>query len=251
MHGIILAAGRGSRLGHLTEKKPKSFNKSGKKRYIDTIIDNYIKNNIKKINIIVGYKKDLFKKIRGKKIYNRKWQSSNIFYSLSRAEKILKSNTCIVSYSDIIYDKEAIKLLVKESGDIVILNNINWKKIWKIRFKNPLDDLENFNYSKSIDGNFLTKIGGKVKSMSLIKGQFAGLFKISPHGWKIISEFIKTNKIDINNLDITSFFSKLVKKNKKIIKVVNYNKSWFEIDTLEDFKNYKIYKIKKSSISKS
>ena len=58
MQGIILAAGRGSRLGHLTEKKPKSFNKSGKKRNIDTIIDNYIKNNIKKINIIVGYKKD-------------------------------------------------------------------------------------------------------------------------------------------------------------------------------------------------
>tara|TARA_B110000971_G_C19991764_1_gene492314 strand:- start:548 stop:1291 length:744 start_codon:yes stop_codon:yes gene_type:complete len=245
IQGIILTAGRGSRLGHLTEKKPKSFNKSGKRRYIDIIIDNFVKNNIKKINIIVGYKKNLFEKIKCNKIYNRRWGSSNIFYSLNKAKKILKLNTCIVSYSDIIYDKEAIKLLIKESGDIVILNNTNWKKIWKIRFKNPLDDLENFDYFSSTSGNFLTKIGGKAKSMSLIKGQFAGLFKVSPHGWKIISEFIKTNKIDINNLDITSFFSKLLKKNKKIIKVVNYNKSWFEIDTLRDYKNYKIYKRKK------
>ena len=39
LQGIILAAGRGSRLGYLTEKKPKSFNKSGDKRYIDIIIN--------------------------------------------------------------------------------------------------------------------------------------------------------------------------------------------------------------------
>ena len=35
-------------------------------------------------------------------------------------------------------------MLAKTKGDIVILNNVNWKKIWKLRFKNPLDDLENF-----------------------------------------------------------------------------------------------------------
>ena len=35
LQGIILAAGRGSRLGRLTENKPKSFNKTGNKRYID------------------------------------------------------------------------------------------------------------------------------------------------------------------------------------------------------------------------
>ena len=222
IQGIILAAGRGSRLGHLTDNKPKSFNKSGKKRYIDIIIDNFSINNIEKINIVIGYKKNLFKKFTQKKIINRKWSSSNILYSLSRANKILKNNTCIISYADIIYDKNAIELLIKEEGDIVILNNINWKKVWKLRFKNPLDDIENFDFYKSDNVKYLTKIGGKPKSISSVKGQFAGLFKISPYGWKIISEFIKNNKIDIINLDITSFFSKLIKKNKKIIKVVNY-----------------------------
>ena len=53
LQGIILAAGRGSRLGYLTKKKPKSFNKSGDKRYIDIIINNFIKNNIRKINIVM------------------------------------------------------------------------------------------------------------------------------------------------------------------------------------------------------
>ena len=54
----------------------------------------------------------------------------------------MNSKTCIISYSDIIYDKTAIKLLLKAKGDIVILNNIHWRKIWKLRFKNPLNDLE-------------------------------------------------------------------------------------------------------------
>ena len=131
LQGIILAAGRGSRLGHLTEYKPKSFNKSGNKRYIDIIIDNFNNNNINKLNIIVGYKKNLFKNFPYKKILNQQWKSSNIFYSLSRANKILKLNTCIVSYADIIYDKVINQLLIKTKGDIVVLNNANWKKVWQ------------------------------------------------------------------------------------------------------------------------
>lgn len=242
IQGIILAAGRGSRLGHLTEKKPKSFNKSGNKRYIDIVIKNFKENNINDINIIVGYKRKLFNKFPQKIIVNDKWKSTNIFYSLSKASKILKKNTCIVSYSDIIYDKKALKLLLKEKGDIVIINNKNWKKIWQMRFENPLDDLESFNYIKTASGKYLTQIGGKVKSIASVKGQFAGLFKISPKGWKRILIFNKECKIDIYKEDITSFFSKFLKKNKKIIKVVDYDKDWFEIDTLNDLKNYKIYR---------
>ena len=85
LQGIILAAGRGSRLGYLT--KPKSFNKSGDKRYIDIIINNFIKNNIRKINIVVGYKKHLFKNFPYKKIINKEWRSSNIFFSLNKQAK--------------------------------------------------------------------------------------------------------------------------------------------------------------------
>ena len=42
------------------------------------------------------------------------------------------------------------------------------------RFKNPLDDLETLIIQKK-NVKYLTGIGEKPKSMSLIKGQFAGL----------------------------------------------------------------------------
>lgn len=233
---IILAAGRGSRLKNLTKDKPKTFNKFNKKKYIDIIIENFLKNNLKKINIIVGYKKKLFETYKYKKIFNSKWKTRNIFFSLYKARKTLNNESCIISYSDIIYKKSAIKLLKKTKGEIVILNNANWKKTWKLRFKKPLKDLESFDYSKDSRGYYLTKIGCDVKNLLEIKGQFAGLFKITPKGWKIIIDFIKKEKLNINYLDMTSFFSKFIKKHSRVIKVVHYNKLWFEIDTVQDFK---------------
>ena len=70
------------------------------------------------------------------------WSSTSIFASLQCATKILKKNTCIISYADILYKQNAIKLLKQAKGDIVILNNTNWRKTWKKRFKTPLSDLE-------------------------------------------------------------------------------------------------------------
>ena len=41
VQGIVLAAGRGSRMKHLTDDKPKSFSRYKNKRLIDIIINNF------------------------------------------------------------------------------------------------------------------------------------------------------------------------------------------------------------------
>ena len=45
----------------------------------------------------------------------------------------------------------------------------------------------------------------------------------------MISNFRKINKLHINQLDITTFFSKFLEKNKNIIKVVNYDKTGLKL----------------------
>lgn len=236
VQGIVLAAGRGSRMKHLTDDKPKSFSRYKNKRLIDIIINNFRINKIANLNIITGYKRSLFKSFKTKKILNSKWSSTSIFFSLQCATRILKKNTCVISYADILYNQNAIKLLKQAKGDIVILNNTNWKKTWKKRFKKPLNDLEKFNYTKKNDEKYLTEIGGTPKNLNSIKGQFAGLFKITPKGWRYILNLIKKDKIDIKKIDMTTFFSFFLKKKKLIIKIVDYKGMWFEIDTVKDFK---------------
>ena len=112
---IILAAGRGSRMGNLTKNKPKSFVNIGKnKKLIDKVIDNFSNSQLEKITIITGYKSKKFKQFNNiDRIKNKKWKTTNIFGSLIHADKILSKFECIISYADIYYEKEAITILKK------------------------------------------------------------------------------------------------------------------------------------------
>ena len=59
---IILAAGVGSRLGKKISKKPKSLIKIGNKTLIERLIRQFEKNDVRNINVIIGYKGNQIKK---------------------------------------------------------------------------------------------------------------------------------------------------------------------------------------------
>lgn len=229
--GIILAAGRGSRLKKKTEILPKCLLNFKGSSLLKRVVTNFIENKINKIYVVVGYKQNKIFLSGIKKIKNLDWKNSSIMRSLLCCSKILKKKNCIVSYSDIIYKKKIIDILKKTRGDIVLLSNNNWKKLWKLRFSNPLSDLETFK----IKNNQLINIGEKPDSIKDIQGQYMGLMKITPNGWKKIQNHIRTyykNKID--NLDITNFLSTFVKDKKNKILVKKIRASWYEIDNQKD-----------------
>jgi choline kinase len=232
---IILAAGRGSRMGGLTKDKPKSFIKISKtKRLIDKVIENFESMSFKKITIITGYKSNhfnQFKKIN--KIKNIKWKKTNILGSLICADKILSKHQCIVSYADIFYDREAIKILKqsKVKKGIVILSFKFWKKYWQKRFHKPLEDLETFKVNNR---NLLLEIGDRTNSYKNIQGQYMGIFKIDPYTWYEIKKKLLKDIKDINKIDITALFQLILKKNICKIYIKNYKKKWFEVDSIKD-----------------
>ena len=238
MKAIVLAAGRGSRMGKSSKNLPKSFMRLiSRERIIERILKNFLKKKIK-ITIITGYKSFLFKYLKNDQIdlkKNNKWRSSNISSSLYQADEILTKNECIISYADIYYQQKAIDLLLndKKKNCITILSYSNWKKLWKKRFKNPLLDLESFKLGKN---RKLVEIGNKPKSINDINGQYMGLFKITPSAWKKIKKFFENNKKDLFQLDITSLFNTIISNNICPIYVKNYTESWFEIDNYKDFK---------------
>ena len=129
MKAIILAAGKGSRLKNLTSKNPKCLLKFKGKTLLDHIIDNFLKNKINNINVVVGYKANKIRDRLIKKIYNPKWNKTNILTSLLCCDKILKKKTSIISYADIYYTSNDIKILKNMKADICILSNNNWKKL--------------------------------------------------------------------------------------------------------------------------
>jgi hypothetical protein len=116
-------------------------------------------------------------------------------------------------------------------GDICLLSNSNWKIQWKKRFSDPLSDLETFKVKK----NILIDIGRKTKNIKDINGQYMGLIKINPRGWKKIMSHKKNyykNKID--DLDITKFLSTFIKNKNNKVFVKKIKTEWHEIDSQKD-----------------
>ena len=236
---LILAAGRGSRMGSLTKNKPKSFVKIDKgKRLIDKVIENFQAAQLKKIIIITGYRSRSFNQFKEiKKIKNKEWKTTNIFGSLICADKILSNYQCIISYADIFYEKDAIEILKKsKKKGITILSYKKWKKFWQQRFDDPLSDLETFIANKQ---NKLQEIGNRPSSYKSIKGQYMGIFKIDPSSWLLIKKCLFNKVKNLNKIDITALFQIILKKKICDINVVNYNKKWFEIDNAKDYRVFK------------
>ncbi len=231
MRAIILVAGRGSRLPKKLSSNPKSFLKIGNKTIIEKLIKNFHELDINKIALVTGYKRYKFEKFSLKIFHNNKWKKTNMVYSLNKANSWLKKYKCIVSYGDIFYEKKALKNLLANKGSISVSYDPFWKKLWKKRFKKPLDDAETFR----IKNKNILEIGKKTNKISDIQGQYMGLLKFEPIGWKNFKTCLRE---DFNNkfskLYLTDILQKLIDK-KILISGVKFIGKWAEVDSKKDY----------------
>ncbi len=245
MKAIILAAGRGSRLKKLTKNQPKSFLKIFGKSMIQRQISNLKDSGITDIGIVVGYKGDKFKYLNEKIFTNSQWKNSNMVFSLFKAKNWLINDDIIVCYSDVIFSKNVIKNLILSRSKISLPYFSGWKKNWKMRYENPLEDLEVFLFNSRKE---LSQIGDTPKNYSQIMGQFMGVIKFKKGVTKRIFSIFKKlpNKIQ-KKFEMTKFLNFLIQSKAFKIKVIRTNSYWYEIDNFKDYK-FAIKDIKKKRI---
>ena len=245
MNSLILAAGTGTRLRPITNDIPKCLVKIGNKSLLDWQLENLKKAGIKNINIVTGYKQDKIikdREIKFNKIYfNKSYNSTNMVKSLLLAKDLFHTDL-LISYSDIIYKTEIVKLLLESKHKNVIIIDIDWYKLWSKRFKEPLDDAETLSYDKNFN---LLKIGKKTRNINDIMGQYIGLMKFGKNALSFLNDLDIKNKID-NNLFMTDLIRKFL-RNKIEIKVLPIKRGWLEIDSLNDLTLYN-EEIKKQKI---
>ena len=237
MKAIILAAGRGSRMKDKTDILPKCLTTLWNKSLLEWQLNSLNKAGINDIAIITGYRAEEIQKRQPnlKFFHNEIWNETNMVATLMKADDWLKSDDCIVSYSDIVYSSSAVKLLIDSSADIAITYYTKFLDLWKDRFDNPLDDIETFK----MNGDNLIEIGHKAKSLNEIEGQYMGLLKFSPNGWKKIFNELQSNNLPkpIEKIDMTSLLSHLLTKNF-LIKTIPYDELFLEVDNQDDLKLY-------------
>lgn len=237
MKAILLAAGRGSRLGSHTLHEPKCRTMLLGKRLIDRQLEAFREASIRDIAIVRGYMAGRIQVAGATYFENGEWERTNMLASLRCASEWLEREPCIVSYTDIVYNSDVIELMLgaDEEDDIVIPYNINWLPLWEARFQNPLSDAETFRLGSD---SRVIEIGGRPTTLQEVEGQFMGLLRISPKGWQMIQQFLSIqDQRLVERMDLTALLAGLIEQGVAI-KAIPYHGLWLEVDHESDLLLY-------------
>jgi choline kinase len=125
---VILAAGKGQRLGSATDKIPKPMVEVNGIQIIDNLISALIENNIDQIVVVTGYLHETLSdhldqfsdQVDLVIIENEVFDTTNNIYSLWKARDYLKKGFYLFE-ADIFFDKQVIKNLLNSTHQNVML----------------------------------------------------------------------------------------------------------------------------------
>lgn len=245
---LILAAGEGKRLRPYTNNIPKALVPFLGKSLITYQLDALLDHGIKNIAISTGYKASAFDDSGYDLFFNSDFNKTNMVESLIAARSFIQEaqEDLIISYGDIIYQKNNLEKVIKKDGDIVVMVDDDWLDLWSVRNEDPLIDAETMKFDKN--SGRIIEVGKKPKSLNDIESQYTGLIKISKHK---INDFLQFyDGLDRNilydnktfpNMYMTSFLQLLIDANWEIVPA-NVNHGWLEFDTVNDLKTYELLK---------
>lgn len=236
MKAIILAAGRGSRMRHLTDTRPKCLVEFRGRALLDRQINALRTAGIQDIGIVTGYLREMVAGRADREFHNPRWADTNMVTSLSYAKDWLCQGPCIVSYSDIFYEPEAVSLLMGSQADLAITYDPNWLDIWQRRFADPLSDAETFRLN--IDGT-LAEIGNKPDTVQDVQGQYMGLLRFSPAGWAEVARIREGVAATVRDkMHMTGTLQAVIKAKRVAVNVIMYQGRWGEVDNENDLSIY-------------
>jgi len=238
MKAIILAAGRGSRMGDATADQPKCLTMLCGKPLLDWQLEALRGADVDTIGIVRGYMGDKLVREGVSSFDNPRWAETNMVISLTSASAWLSSDVCLVSYSDIVYPASTVMALAGAQDDIVITYLVHWRSLWEARFKDPLSDAETFRVDAS---GHLLEIGARPRSLDEIQGQYMGLLRFTPRGWRSVQDLLRSlNQAQRDKLDVTSLLRQLLDRGHAL-GAVPVDQPWYEVDSQSDLDLYQAW----------
>jgi L-glutamine-phosphate cytidylyltransferase len=177
MKAVIIGAGRGSRLRHLTEEIPKTLVPVLGRPMLDGILEalEYGGFPRKDVVFICGYRAEV---IRGRYpdltyVENRGWENNNILLSLLCAREHLAGGF-VSTYADIVYRKEIVRDLAASPHDVALGCDTDWRRRYTGRSQHPETDAEKLR----AEGERVIQLSRRIPSEEA-QGEFIGVMKMS------------------------------------------------------------------------
>lgn len=239
---IILAGGRGTRLKHLTENKPKCLLEFQGKSLLETQLSLYHRLGIDNIVVIKGHLGHMIN-FPGVTYYIEK-EIFNMLNALFFAEPELQGDV-VISYGDIIFQEDVFQKLLDDSHDISVIVDMEWKRYFAARFGNPYSDAESLILDKN---NKIIEIGASNPPPEKVQSQYIGLIKLSNKGCDIFKDVYHSERNKywgkkwirgkiFEKAYMTDMLQVIIDKGFDIYGVPIKN-GWLEFDTVDDYENY-------------
>jgi L-glutamine-phosphate cytidylyltransferase len=186
MTGIIIAAGRGARMGPLTATRPKCLLPVFGKPLIDHSIARLRAAGCDRIAVVTGYRASAIERHVGglrdvECIRNERAAETNVLQSFAVAHAML-DGPCIVTYSDTLVTSTVYDQLMSTPGDIVLAADTDWQAYYEGRTGHPLGEAEKVYFDVRGSVRRIGKHLAASSHCSPFVGEFPGLLRLSTSG---------------------------------------------------------------------
>lgn len=227
MQAIIMAAGRGSRLEHLTDNKPKAFLEVKGFKLIEYNIALLHSVGVNNIIIVTGYMNEFFEElvedIPGIQcIYNPFYEHMNVLGSFFMGQEYLKNEDVIYMHADTLCSPEILNSMIKCDGDIIL----------PVEFKTCDDEAMKVR----TESGFVVEISKQINP-DIAEGEFIGICKIKK---EIIPKVKSAVKKLLKEKKFMEYFESCIQvladeKKCSLVAVPTGDRFWGEVDFLEDY----------------
>ncbi len=226
MKGLVLAAGRGSRLAPHTDDRPKALVEVRDRPLLDRQVAALQLADADEIGVVVGWKAGRFADLSFRPFVDHRWSTSTMVEALREAGVWLRRASCIVAYGDIVFDPDDARRLANSGADVAIAYDAGWLGAWAQRFEHPLDDAEVFLHR---DG-WLIEAGGRAEALDQADGQYIGLLRTTPVGWAALMDVAdRAASCAVPVVDVTDLLTRAVRSGQPVA-IVPITGTWWEVD---------------------
>ena len=245
MKAIILAAGQGTRLKKYTENLPKGMLSFVGKTIIERQIEMFRKCGITNIIVVRGYASEKIRYSDIKYYDNEDYANTNMVESLMAAKEEFNDDV-IVSYSDVLFNMEMLREMIRVEEDFAVAVDDNWKVYWNKRYGRVDFDTESLSLSSN---NQIVELGLENPALEDIDARYIGLLKFRKKGLEKIQELLRVAYDEysdargwqqsgkpIRKAYMTDLLNALIEEENRVT-AVRFSNGWIEFDTNEDYEN--------------
>jgi L-glutamine-phosphate cytidylyltransferase len=246
---ILIAAGRGKRLGPFTEEIPKCMVQVGARPILGWVWQAFAAAGIEELVVIRGYKGDVLEAFvrslvpRAVFVDNAEWQSNNILLSLACARRYL-DEPCLLTYSDILFTPAVVRAAVQSPAELGLVIDRRFRDVYVGRTEHPLEEGE---VSDLMPDGTVARVGKRALPPEDAIGEYIGLTRLGARGVRVAANTLDQlahqfagreeqpfqRAAHYRNAYLTDLWQQLIDGGVRIDPIL-IDGQWREIDTEQD-----------------